>query len=101
MKEQAMHAPHDVERGHDEQAVIVEITQDGAARIGQCPPGVVVMIVESAERSEQELSPTSSNHLPHQKRSIGAGKRRGLPGTAAHREEEDIEVYAVPVKFPG
>lgn len=73
MSEQAIYAPHEVGPEAAEQAVIVEITQDGAARIRECPPGVVVMMVESRERPEQEVCPTAPQQ---RKRSIGAGKRR-------------------------
>lgn len=86
-----------------EQAVIVEIDQDGAVRIRECPPGVVVMVVdrqvvESGERSEQDSSPAPPEQ---RKRSIGAGRREGTQPEQHQQSSTDTGVREIPVEFPG
>lgn len=77
--------------------IIVEIAQDGAARVRECPPGVVVMLVESRERPEEDPSPTSTQR----KRCIGAGRRDGSQSEQVPQQRENVEIHEIPVEFPG
>lgn len=83
----------------DEQTVIVEIDQDGAVRIMECPPGVVVMVVEGVpgERPGEETSPAPPEQ---RKRSIGAGKREGTQPEQQWGPSPYTGVREIPVKFP-
>lgn len=98
-REQPMHALQDVKPEADEQTVIVEIDQRGAVRIRECPPSVVVMMVEGfpGERPE-EVSPAEERP---RKRSIGAGKRQRSQPTPRREPDTPTRVREIPVEFPG
>ena len=97
-RKQTMHTLRDAEPAarSEELAVIVEIEKDGAARIRQCPPGVVVVVAHRSEITDED---DQEEH--HRKRSMAAGKRNGAKNAPELDTGSLAGIRQIPVEFPG